>query len=102
MSPDYRNNFVTPNYQLFDSIAAESLEDNEPALHLITDSDTQPSVYMAENWRAPEPCQDLDSDVEIIDVKNTVISQLPDAPKRRGNSLSRCLKNRKDTPDLQP
>ncbi|XP_069585474.1 uncharacterized protein [Ranitomeya imitator] len=102
MSPDYRNNFVTPNYELFESVAVEPLEDNEPALQLITDTDTHPSVYMPENWCVPEPCENLDSDIEIIDVKNNVISPLPDAPKRRGNSLSRCLKNRKDMPDLQP
>ncbi|XP_077149714.1 uncharacterized protein LOC143814911 isoform X2 [Ranitomeya variabilis] len=36
VSPDYRNNFVTPNYELFESVAVEPLEDNEPALHLIT------------------------------------------------------------------
>ncbi|XP_077129923.1 uncharacterized protein LOC143785133 isoform X1 [Ranitomeya variabilis] len=101
MSPDYRNNFITPNYEPFEHVAEEPLEDNEPALHLITDTDTHPSVYMAEKWCIPEPCENLDSDVEIIDVKNTVISALADAPKRRGNSLSRCLKNRKVARKIQ-
>ncbi|XP_077137151.1 uncharacterized protein LOC143796575 [Ranitomeya variabilis] len=95
MSPDYRNNFATQNYEPFEHVAAESIEDSEPALHIITDTDTQPSLCIPENWRVPEPCGNLDSDVEIIDVKNTVISSIPDAPKRRGNSLSMRLKNRK-------
>ncbi|XP_077137786.1 uncharacterized protein LOC143803913 [Ranitomeya variabilis] len=96
LSPDYRNNFNTQNYELFESVAAEALEVIGPALHLITDSDTDPSVYMPEDWHAPEPCEDLDSDVVIVDVKNDAAS------KSRGNSLSGCLWKRKDTPDLQP
>ncbi|XP_077138563.1 uncharacterized protein LOC143804373 [Ranitomeya variabilis] len=101
MSPDYHNNFVTQNYEPFEHVAEEPLEDNEPALHLIIDTDTQPSLCMPETWCVPEPCENLDSDVEIIDVKNTVISPLPDAPKRCGNSLSRCLKNRKVARKIQ-
>ncbi|XP_077136937.1 uncharacterized protein LOC143793871 [Ranitomeya variabilis] len=66
-----------------------------------TDTDTQPSLCMPENWRVPEGCENLDSDVEIIDDKNAVISPLPDAPKGRGNLLSRCLKNRKVARKIQ-
>ncbi|XP_077153240.1 uncharacterized protein LOC143816573 [Ranitomeya variabilis] len=101
MSPDYRNKFITPNYEPFEHLTEEPLEDNETALHLITDTDTQPSLCMPENWRVPEACENLDSDVEIIDDKNAVISPLPDAPKGRGNLLSRCLKNRKVARKIQ-
>ncbi|XP_069607861.1 uncharacterized protein [Ranitomeya imitator] len=65
------------------------------------DTDTETSDDMAENWCVPEPRDTLGSDVEIIDVKNPATSAKPDAPKRRGNSLRRCFKNRKVARKIQ-
>ncbi|XP_069582717.1 uncharacterized protein [Ranitomeya imitator] len=99
MSPDWRNNFITQNYARIEAVAP--IADNGPALHLIMDTDTETSDDMAENWCVPEPRDTLGSDVEIIDVKNPATSVKPDAPKRRGNSLRRCFKNRKVARKIQ-
>ncbi|XP_069592037.1 uncharacterized protein [Ranitomeya imitator] len=99
MSPDWRNNFITQNYARIEAVAP--IADNGPALHLIMDTDTETSDAMAENWCVPEPRDTLGSDVEIIDVKNPATSAKPDAPKRRGNSLHRCFKNRKVARKIQ-
>ncbi|XP_069618491.1 uncharacterized protein [Ranitomeya imitator] len=99
MSPDWRNNFITQNYARIEAVAP--IADNGPALHLIMDTDTETSDDMAENWCVPEPRDTLGSDVEIIDVKNPATSAKPDAPKRRGNSLRRCFKNRKVARKIQ-